>query len=737
MDAPGAPHCLLLLVGILLQGPAHSVEGPTMYGTKPGCRPTSTEARAGILEVDGHSLRSASLRPMPLVFRFLRQDAVVHTVNTTNAEAMYQLLPARAGDSGAYECRLQVEEKVKSSLGLTLTVTGLQTPEFQLNTSELYESEEVEASCAAPQEKGRLRFNFFQQQRVRPAAGVGGEVTEVTLLKSVDSMGNQLKTKLLLRDIGHREMFCNYSMPMLSQAGSSNSSSRLLVLVKGLFISPVMNVLPSGNVIEGDVVELVCKVVNPPGGVGVYLNKDQKVLKWAAVGLSHLITVGVADSGEYVCKAVYGATQKETFKTIRRLSITCAIDSYSPERLSNEDIRYLLSHNGKPLSLNGEATYTAVAHASLNGNYSCKAEAGTHTGGKIVKKSPTLVVKAKVPVSQPVLSVVGGRLVLGKPFALRCHSDNGSLPITYTLHGPRRPVQILEVGGGPGGKQAAIFNTSAVQKGADLPLFLCRASNNKINAPLASLGHELLSTEIIEPVSQPLLTLFPDAAHVSEGQDLTLLCVVLRGTLPVTFTWYSAERPQSPLAFQTRPGTKGSYTISGVGRAHSGGYYCEGSNAAGNMAGWKKGLIAVICILLLLAAVLAIMFKKGLLRGRRSKKLSMKSASTHPERLSLTKAEADDAVNDTDEQNSVAAPEETEPTVYTEIQTRPLDPSRVKTPGTDAMVYSEVRKSKQGVSEETADGVCRGSVEYAQLNNDNTRRNSAHRNSAHRNSNIG
>ena len=40
------------------------------------------------------------------------------------------------------------------------------------------------------------------------------------------------------------------------------------------------------------------------------------------------------------------------------------------------------------------------------------------------------------------------------------------------------------------------------------------------------------------------------------------------------------------------------------------------------MAGWKKGLMAVGCVLLLLAAVLAVLHKRGLLR-RRGKALSV------------------------------------------------------------------------------------------------------------------
>ena len=112
---------------------------------------------------------------------------------------------------------------------------------------------------------------------------------------------------------------------------------------------------------------------------------------------------------------------------------------------------------------------------------------------KLLLSSPPL--PPTVPVSEPVLTVVGGRLVVGRPFALRCHSDSGSLPITYTLHGPRRPAQTREV---RWVGEEAVFNTSAVQQSADLLTFLCRAQNNELSAARTSAGQELLdSTEVI------------------------------------------------------------------------------------------------------------------------------------------------------------------------------------------------------------------------------------------------
>ena len=77
-----------------------------------------------------------------------------------------------------------------------------------------------------------------------------------------------------------------------------------------------MNVLPSKNVYEGDLIEVVCKVVNPPRNTEVFLTRDRRILKKAQVGLNHQFTVLEGDSGDLVCKAEWGNVQKETNLTI-------------------------------------------------------------------------------------------------------------------------------------------------------------------------------------------------------------------------------------------------------------------------------------------------------------------------------------------------------------------------------------------------------------------------------------
>ncbi|XP_033501827.1 platelet endothelial cell adhesion molecule isoform X1 [Epinephelus lanceolatus] len=686
-------------------------------------------------------------------FQLTQDDSPIHSVTTTKDSVVYELNPARAADSGSYECRVTVKDKSKTSRSQKLDVTGLQTPILYLNKTGPYQGEEFTATCSAPEEKGSLIFRFYQRSR-------DGALNRI---KQPAPTGNTSETTLVLREIGDSFLYCDYEVNLVSGARSSNRSNEIQVIVKGLYISPIMNVLPSREVFEGDVIEVVCKVVSPLRNIEVFLTKDSRVLKQAPVSLSHRFTAEEGDSGKLVCKAEWGNVQKESSLTITvkelyskpqltvtptdifegdRFKLTCSVSIHVPEKISNKSMKFSIYKDG--VKLTSGDTYSTVAKPIKNGKYTCKAQAATLTHS-FVKESQTLVVKAKVPVSKPMLSVVGGTLVLGKHFQLLCQSDNGTLPITYTLRGPNKlydPMVVTQPG------QQAIFNSSPIKKISDLKSFKCHAQNSPNRPPMNETGVQLLHLKIIEPVSVPKLTVLPSMGVVSEGQDVALVCSVDRGSPPISFMWYLTET-KSALAFQNSKEQAASFYINNVRREHQGGYYCMSTNAANEtqqsptvmigvkMAGWKKGLIAlvVLCILFVLAMILILAFKRRLLlfKRKRTGELSVKSASTKVERLSLTQAEVNEAANvtpgmigksvwsehtsgsESDDQNSVTAPEKPPEPQYTEVQTRQADPNRAPVKvGTDT-VYSEVRNSKQGVLEQ-ADG--QGSLEYAQLNHD-------------------
>lgn len=71
----------------------------------------------------------------------------------------------------------------------------------------------------------------------------------------------------------------------------------------GLYIKPVMNVLPSTTVYEGDKVKVVCKVVNPPSSVDLSLIKNKILVTSAPFNLTHEFIAQDGDSGDLVCNA--------------------------------------------------------------------------------------------------------------------------------------------------------------------------------------------------------------------------------------------------------------------------------------------------------------------------------------------------------------------------------------------------------------------------------------------------
>ncbi|XP_041831004.1 platelet endothelial cell adhesion molecule [Melanotaenia boesemani] len=715
----------------------------------------------------------SNISHMTYHFLLTRNDVPIHSYNTTEDSVVYELNPARAADSGNYECQVTVKDKSKRSIIQKLGVTGLQTPRLYLSNVSPYESEEFTATCSASEEKGPLKFTFYQRFMT-------GEPEK---MKQLETSGNYSDATLKLRHIGNCFLSCDYEINLISGSIRSSRSDEIEVIVKVLNIKPIMNVLPSLTVFEGDVVDIICKVVDIPlKNIEVFLTKGRRVLKKSPnTALSHLITIQEGDSGEFVCKAEWGNVQKESYITITvkelfskprltvdpieifegdRFKLTCSVSIYIPEKINNETMEFSFYKDNTKLMIKNETlkysfykdntlhtnaeAYIRAVNLEKNGNYTCKAQSLSLIHN-FVKESQKLVIKAKVPVSKPVMSVVGGMLFLGKDFQLLCQSSRGTLPIMYTLHIPNRRPEHKTVS--KTGEQA-IFSLPAILKGSDLSNFQCHAKNSQRRPLMIGLGQQLLrSTSIIEPVSTPMLTITPSAGDISEGQSVSLICSVQSGSPPINFTWYHTETDVA-LASVSTDKREESFRIHNVRGEHRGRYYCVSTNLAKEtkyspeitfgvkLAGWKKGLIAAFCITLILALILVIAFKKRLFQfeRKRSAKLSVKSASTKTERLSLTQAEVIEAANvtpgimgksvwsehvsgsESDDQNSVIISEKSEPQ-YTEVQVREADPNRAPVKkGTDT-VYSEVRNSQQGVPE-PADGV---SVEYAQLNHDNNR----------------
>ena len=102
-------------------------------------------------------------------------------------------------------------------------------------------------------------------------------------------------------------------------------------------------------------------------------------------------------------------------------------------------------------------------------------------------------IHSPVLVSKPEITAIG-RVIVGKPFQVRCHSDRGSLPIEYTLWKKYSEVNSTTV---QQPHHQAIFPVT-VQHYSDMQDYKCEARNNpKIDTVVSN---KLNTTVIGEPV---------------------------------------------------------------------------------------------------------------------------------------------------------------------------------------------------------------------------------------------
>ncbi|XP_043091108.1 platelet endothelial cell adhesion molecule isoform X2 [Puntigrus tetrazona] len=674
-------------------------------------------------------------QPPTYSFKLLQDDQVVYSKNTSHSLMERSLPSARVSNTGRYHCSVHVYDKHKTSNVLTLSVTGLQIPMLKVKSDIVSEGEDITATCSAPEETGSLMFYFYEND-LEVKRGVSPTNSILTILTT------QKLTEIYLE--------CAYRVMMHPNAGLSNKSNVVKVIVRDLDeITPQISISPKGNVVEGDRVQIACKV-QYPSNLELYLTKGSNILQKSHTTFTQSLVVRADDSGDYVCKAEKGSVQKKAVyhlnvaelfsKPILRMSpvqvfegesfsLTCSSNVISSVKIGKADIKYALLKDGRQIS--AVAKHEEIASPGTNGRYYCMAMAKD-----INKTSSALYVKAKVPVSAPVLRAVD-KVIVGKPFRLSCEAENGTLPITYTLLKTRFQLDTRTV---VEATDKAVFNITSINFPEEISSFTCQAHNRGSSFSRIS---EPLRAPVIVPVSRPVLE--PKEVTVMEGSDLPLICRVQQGTKPITFTWYHNRvmlaSKQEFIFLEAR------HVVQDINRDQKGDYYCEASNSASetkksypaiigvSLAIWKKALIGVFCILLLVAIVivLAVFFKK-MSHPRRKKQateLSVKPSrpkSGDPMRVSLTldiedntalngtpcvmgrnvwseNASGSDSDDHTDEGSELVKPQEEDPSREDPV-TKSIDPEY-------SVQHTEVHVSTPGVSEH-AEGAA---LEYAQLNN--------------------
>ncbi|XP_058627861.1 platelet endothelial cell adhesion molecule isoform X2 [Onychostoma macrolepis] len=687
-------------------------------------------------------------QPLTYSFRLLQDDQVIYSKNITDSMMERSLSSARVSNSGRYQCSVHIYNKHKKSNIVLLNVTGLQIPMLTVKSDIVSEGENIIATCRATEETGSLMFFFYEDDQ---------EVRRVVI------SNNSVTTTLAMQELTQIYLQCAYMVMMHPNAGLSNKSNMVKVTVQDLnVITPQISISPKANVVEGDRVWITCNISQIsdlpqiphkqyPSDLELYLTKGNSVLRVYHTAYIYSFVVRAEDSGDYVCKAEKGSVQKKAVNQLNvtelfskpilrmspdqvfegeRFTLTCSSNVISSVKIGKADIKYVLLKDGRRIS--EVAKYENTASPATNGQYYCMA-----TAKEVNKTSSPLNVKAKVPVSAPVLRAVN-KVIVGKPFSVSCEAENGTLPITYTLLKTDFPVAhrtVVEAA------NRVIFNITSISFPEEIYTFTCQAHNRGSSFSRYS---EPLRVPVIVPVSRPVLD--TKETTVTEGSDLILICRIQQGTYPITFTWYH-NRVMLLSSIQEVRSLEGRHVVKAIERDQRGDYYCEASNYASetkksyparigvSLALWKKALIGVFCILLLVAIVIVLtVFFKKMSHQRREKQateLSVKPSrpkSGDPMRISLTldiedntalngtpcvmgrnvwseHVSGSDSDDHTDEDSQLVQPQEVDPSREVPV-TQSIEPEY-------SVQHTEVQVSTPGVSEEAEGAV----LEYAQLNN--------------------
>ncbi|XP_035258780.1 platelet endothelial cell adhesion molecule isoform X3 [Anguilla anguilla] len=582
---------------------------------------------------------------MPLKHRYTfyrDSDPVYGNATTTASSLPYVIRQARVANSGSYKCSVEVHGQYKESDPESLNVTGLQTPVLLLNKATVTEGEGVTASCSAPKETGSSFFFYFFEGSKEP--------------KKVPTSENLAETQLKFSSPGNKSVTCHYRISLQPDLVTSSRSKPSRVYVQELSIRPHIEVTPNTNVIEGDTLQIACRVDgsrHKPSNITVYVSKDGIMKANGKGSIVYNTTVRASDSGLYECKAIMGDVVKAVNRSVavselfsrpvltlkppeafekESFSLACYSHNISSQRIQRGQVKYSLYRNGRVLTPGDfGGKFNTTAEASRNGNYSCDAVA------KHIRKSSNVIVfKAKVLVSKPSI-FVPDEVIVGKPFRIHCRCENGSLPVSYTLLSnkvPQKSVLVRQP------NETASFLVT-VRRKEDVRNFTCEAENNGYSSRTES---RVLDAAVTEPVSVPTLLIMPNFGSVTEGEELFLACTVREGSPPFTLKWYRDGSDQ-PLDTQMTKDRTGLHVLGPARREHTGAYRCVADNPARDarrsklvrvsvsLARWKLVLIVVSCILLLTVLIGVGCYRYRAQRGKRetATELSVKPSSPKSE----------------------------------------------------------------------------------------------------------
>ncbi|XP_068191474.1 platelet endothelial cell adhesion molecule-like [Antennarius striatus] len=238
-------------------------------------------------------------------FTIYKDNKPLYTkTSKTSGYVLFSLPHTRASNSGSYSCGLKVQGQQKRSRQQKLTVKGLSKPVLHLDQSVVLEQEELTATCMAPGETGDIIFTFYDN---------GTEIARE------GRNSNQVEVKFDLEGKGFHQIHCDYKVISFK----SSQSNSVMVQVKELPFTLVLEITPQSGIYVGDTFFISCTVSN--SSEDPYLNSKQprltlhqgiKTLATGATELNHSMVGLTSGPQEFECEFSIGYVVLETLETL-------------------------------------------------------------------------------------------------------------------------------------------------------------------------------------------------------------------------------------------------------------------------------------------------------------------------------------------------------------------------------------------------------------------------------------
>ncbi|XP_073516412.1 platelet endothelial cell adhesion molecule isoform X2 [Phyllobates terribilis] len=554
-------------------------------------------------------------------FTFYKEDDTISTIISTEDHASFVIQKVRVSNSGQFKCEVSVAGRIKTSDDVEIRVTGLSSPLINVSKDEVSEGDEVIVRCEAPEELSYKKFIFYKIH----------QKSEEVKTKSTEKYHEEVK--FMIKE-GENILQFKCEVQLVNIGESSPASAMKTVTVVAPFSVPRIEVLPSLNFTEGGNMSVKCTFQEGrrrSNDVKLTLQKDGHIVNSSTTStLTYHRVAMVEDMGNYTCKVESKRTSKSSSAKVDiaelfpRPRLTLKKSSKNEFINEQDNIELRCSVPGLPTEVSNRLPYKFIetrqkrkstrpggkfpmsAIEKYSGSYVCQV-----TIANITKESEPLDLQIYAPVKNPVLTHImksNKSVVLGDTLELTCKIQSGTPPITYSL---LRGKDLLREQIVDGVKEARFLVNSSSSH--DLGQYSCQASNR--NTQSTGKYSNIVNVTVIIPISSTHLKIIPSDGDVEEGSNLTLVCRVEVGTLPINFLFF--RKKGSEILLQNVTETQNQYSVHylpNFSKQEDGAYYCAASNRAQKevrsqtkearavLATWKKGVIGTFVLLIVLAA---------------------------------------------------------------------------------------------------------------------------------------